>query len=314
MWRFKAIQSSLSVGILLGLGQAQPCDTWGIPKPFGVLEAALPEQSGMAFSSIFPERIYHINDSGRGNFFYVTDDHGARTVQVGISGFSVDDSDFEALSTAAWKGKNYIVVADIGNNAHSNRPLHLLFFEEKQTFSKRETPVLEIDLHYPSGTFDAEGMSVHPSGDLYILTKEWGVLSKVQPTRMFRLKSSVWKTALTEKTRQMDGFLEAWGSIDFQRLAPSVFDLPSRIATDLAIAPDGQHFVVLTYKNAFEFAFDLSKSPLPEMPKNAIQKLLLTNLEQQEAIAYTPKGELMYTSERQMINPPLMYIPCLKFH
>ena len=44
------------------------------------------EASGIEVSSKFPNRLYHINDSGGGQFFYISDLKGNSTQKIAIDG------------------------------------------------------------------------------------------------------------------------------------------------------------------------------------------------------------------------------------
>src|SRR3970282_324881 len=62
----------------------------------GALEQPhIDEASGIAVSSRFPGRLYHVNDSGSGPYFYVSDLNGGKTRAVRIEGFDAVGSDFE---------------------------------------------------------------------------------------------------------------------------------------------------------------------------------------------------------------------------
>ena len=54
---------------LLGL-----CEAWSKPEKIGALDTEMvDEASGLAISQVHSNRLYHINDSGDGPFFYQSD-------------------------------------------------------------------------------------------------------------------------------------------------------------------------------------------------------------------------------------------------
>jgi len=62
---------------------AGPCTQWLPPERAGTLDPQfLTEESGVAASRLYPDRLYHNNDSGDGPFFYITDGSGAATRRV----------------------------------------------------------------------------------------------------------------------------------------------------------------------------------------------------------------------------------------
>jgi hypothetical protein len=131
-----------------------------------------------------------------------------------------------------------------------------------------------LTLRYPDGAHDAESIAVHPTGTLFILTKE-------HPARLFK--------AALEPAQQM---LEMVTTLD-TRHAP----------TDMAISDDGKRLMVLTYQEAVEFTMDF-KEP---------SKVPLTFLQQQESLAYLPGGRsVVYTTERlfAQLQQPIMKMEC----
>ena len=91
-------------------------------------------------------------------------------------------------------------------------------------------PVARVTLRYPDGPHDAESMAVHPDGTLFILTKE-------RPARLFRARLD-----------SPQPTLEAVTTLD-----------PGNVPTDMAISDDGSRVIVLTYKEAVEFAMDFKE-------------------------------------------------------
>jgi hypothetical protein len=265
-------------------------------------------------------RLYHHNDSGRGGFFYLTNSSGGQTQKVGIGEFDASSSDFEAMATVTLEGKAYIVLADIGDNA-AKKPEHdILFFEELQNYPETINPSFRIKVRYPDHPHDAESLAVYPSGDLFILTKEWN-LQKLQsfPDHLFKLPKEQVLAALGTSLhgeKPLEPFtLEPWGTLELSKLAPTVFNLLSQVPTDMSISPSGNHFLVLTYGSAFEFNYNLSSGPLPanwNLGKN-VRQIRLKALEQQEGISYTPDGKgFVYSTEKRKLEPPLMQLECVK--
>ena len=312
----------LLVGLLSSTpALAQICSRWGEAQNVGTLERTLlPEASGLAFSNLVSDRIYHINDSGNGPYFLYTDAKGQSTHKVRIAGYDAQNSDFEALSTAVVNGKKLLIVADIGDNSKKWQFYELLIFEEHLDYGSEVAPIARVKIKYPGSTpHDAESVAVHPNGDLFILTKEQR-LRRLQsfPSSLFRLSRAAWTAALERGGKGGNReplTLEPYGTLDLPALAPSLLGLLSTVTTDMGISPDGKRFLVLTYGSVFEFGFDLSSGPLPATAfwkaGQTFRQIAVPSLEQQEGITYTPDGRgFLYSSEVRNTAQPLMKLEC----
>jgi len=298
--------------------QAQICRTWGEARNVGTLERSLlPEASGLAFSNLVPERVYHINDSGNGPYFLYTDARGQDTHKVRIAGYDAENSDFEALSTAVVNGKKLLIVADIGDNGKKWQFYELLIFEERSSYGSEVAPLARVKIKYPGSlSHDAESLAIHPNGDLFILTKEQDLKRlRSHPSSLFRLPKAAWTAALEGGNTREPLALEPYGTLDLPALAPSLFNLLSTVTTDMSISPDGRRLLVLTYGSVFEFGFDLSSGPLPPTALwkagQNFRQIAVPSLEQQEGIAYTPDGRgFLYSSEVRNSAQPLLKLEC----
>ena len=307
---FVALFSSCAV-------QAQICKDWGVAQNVGALERKLlSENSGMAFSNLVPDRIYHINDSGNGPYFLYTGARGENTQKVRILEYDAKNSDFEAISTALINGKKLLLVADIGDNSKKWQYYELLIFEERSSYGSGIAPLARVKIKYPGPAHDAESLAIHPGGDIFILTKEQR-LRRFQsfPSQMFRLPKAAWTAALENGGNKVPLTLEPYGVLDLPQLAPSLFNLLSTVPTDMSISPDGKRFLVLTYGSVFEFGFDLSSGPLPATSSwkagQNFRQIGVPSLEQQESLTYTPDGRgFLYSSEVRNTAQPLMKLEC----
>jgi hypothetical protein len=145
-------------------------------------------------------------------------------------------------------------------------------------------------MRYPDRGHDAESLAVHPDGTIYILTKG-GI-----PT-LYRLKKDQWMNA-----RDRLQTLELVTAIDFEKLGGPAAAIDGRLPTAMDISPDGKRVLVLTYRNIFELAIDLSR-PIPPVstwrPMQQFRRVEVEVLDQQEAIAYLPDGRsFIYDTER----------------
>jgi hypothetical protein len=295
------------------VGRANLCKQWGEGEKAGALDyLQIDEASGIAVSSKFPGRLYHVNDSGSGPYFYVSGPDGGKTKAVRIEGFNALGSDFEDASLGpCFSGEFCFFIADIGDNSERRRFVRIIVIEEIEDYGRSVIPLKILKLAYPDRPHNAEGMAVHPNGDIYIFTKEED-LDRMEsyPAKLYKLEKGKWENA-------DDGVLklEYAGELDLPGLSGS--DSPfGGVVTSFDIAPGGKTFLVLTYEDAYEFDTDLSASGLKLSGRLVRDKdysvIKLTSLPQQESISYVEEGRgFIYDSEYHVFDVPIIRVECL---
>lgn len=295
-----------------GNSSAELCSRWSEGEKVGVLNHNLiNEASGVEASKKFHGRLYHINDSGGGHFFYISDIKGDQTIKITIEGESIKKSDFEAVSVGKCLDKSCLFIGDIGDNKSTKPFVEIIVIEELEQYGASIEPLNRIKLVYPDQPHNAEGMAVHPNGDIYIITKEENLRDlEAYPAKIFKLPADNWKPGSNEKHT-----LEYIGEIDLRILNPSGTAY-GQVVSSLDISPDGKSFLVLTYENAIEFNIDLSNQeikPTAQLKKGIDYNLIdIRSLPQQESITYTPSGKsFLYNTEYHWFEAPIMRVHCL---
>ena len=267
---------------------------WTHGTQIGSVDTPIVEDSGLAISHKFPNRLYHVNDSGDTGRFFITDFSGKDLRIVNINHFAPVDAEDLALGSCG-QGRDCVFVGDIGDNNRVRRTIELAVVEERETFPDHIDAVYRVRLRYPDKAHDAEGLAVHPDGTVYILTKG-------ETPLLFRLRKDQWM--------QSNGKVETLGlvtPIDFEKLGGPAAAIDGRLPTAMDISPDGKRVLVLTYRNVFELLFDLSESLPPVSTWKAgvnYRRIDVEVLNQQEGIAYTPDGKsFLYDSEKPSDGP-----------
>lgn len=305
----------MSVMILISapVSRAALCKRWSEGEKAGALDRLqIDEASGIAVSSRFPGRLYHTNDSGSGPYFYVSGLNGGKTRAVRIEGFDAGGSDFEDASIGGcFSGKSCFFIADTGDNGKRRKSVRIIVIEEVENYGRSAVPLKILRLAYPDRPHNAEGMAIHPNGDIYIFTKEEDVDNTESfPAKLFKIRKDKWENAGAGV--QM---LEYAGELDLPGLSGS--DSPfGSVITSFDIAPDGKTFLVLTYEDAYEFDIDLSLSglkPSDRLVRDKDYKVIpLKSLPQQESISYVEEGRgFIYDSEYHFFDVPIMKVECL---
>lgn len=288
------------------------CPLWEISKKIGELDLEiLKETSGLAISKIFPDRLYHVNDSGSGPYFYTTNFNGTALNRHEVSG--VKFKDVEDLGLGKCEDQTCLYIADIGDNKEKRKSAKLILIEEKKVFSKKIIPKKIIKFKYPDGAHNAEGLAVHPNGDIYLITKNTKLINRSShEVSIFKLTKD--QMANADETKMM----EKVAVLDISKFFSKENYLGQRV-TSFDFSPDGSKFLLLTYKASLEFNYNLAtdKIPAAEFMKKATDYNIvdLTILPQQESIAYLPSGHgFIYNTEFKKEHGyiPLIQVNCAR--
>ena len=148
----------------------------------------LDESSGLAASLRYEDILWSMNDSGsEAELFALT----IRGEHVGR--WSIDlpkPTDWEAMDSFQWRGKNYLLVADIGDNFAMRGSVSYTILEEPDARSLADDTILRplISQHfvYPKGPRDSEAIAVNPArGEILVLSK------RTKPPELYRLPLSL---------------------------------------------------------------------------------------------------------------------------
>jgi hypothetical protein len=160
-----------------------------VPVTNRLFRTDLVEISGVAASRVNPGLLYIHNDSGNPSQVYITDAAGADKGTLNLTGESNRDWEDIAVGPGPIAGKNYVYVADIGDNDAKYKTILIYRFPEPDLTGKTLPVTLDInevdkiELRYPDGSRNAETLMIDPqTKDLYIVSKENNV-SKIYTAR-----------------------------------------------------------------------------------------------------------------------------------
>jgi len=265
-----------------------PTCQWTHGVEIGHVDPPILEDSGLAISRNYPNRLYHVNDSGDTGRFFITDFSGGNLRIVNVNGFAPVDAEDLTIG-ACGPSIDCVFIGDIGDNDRVRRTIELAVVEERENFPSHLDARYRVRLRYPDKAHDAESLGVHPDGTIYILTKG-------EIPLLFRLQKDQWMHPKGEVQT-----LQLVTPIDFEKLGGPAAAIDGRLPTAMAISPDGKRILVLTYRNVFELFFDLSQ-PLPPVSTwkagTHFRRIDIEVLEQEEGIAFTPDGRsFLYDTE-----------------
>jgi hypothetical protein len=197
-------------------------------------------------------------------------------------------------------------LADIGDNGAWRPFVQIAIVDEREAFDDEIVPRRVITARYPDGPHDAEAIAMHPSGDLWLVTK--ARIGQGGPALVFRLSAEA--LAAGGELR-----FEALGEIPVTALTRLGAGL-RRVVTAMDIAPDGRRLVLLTYDAAIELALGPDGAlpgPGEWVEGRTHRALPIAQLIQAEAIAYAEDGRaVVYTTESVRGSPaPIVRQACL---
>lgn len=288
---------------------AAPCAKWHAPTEIGLLpHKEISEASGLQISKKIKDRLYHVNDSGDGPFFYITNYKGENLKTIKVENFY--PIDVEELTIATYDNTDYIVIADTGDNLHVRDSAALYFIEEKESYPDKVFPAHIMNIKYPRGEKkNVEALAFHPTGDIFIFSKEESIVkAKAFPLSIFKIK----KESFFRRQKEVEA--EFVDTLDLPSLQPNENWL-GQVATGLDIDGDG-NWLLLTYKRAIYSSLDLTKN----LPKVSSWKLGrdyvaidLLDYPQQEAVSFIPKkSAFVFSTEykKKYKKSPLAQVNC----
>ncbi len=264
---------------------------YGEPVKLGVLDdPAVQESSGMAWGRRNGV-IWTHNDSGNGTWLFAFDTSGQRVARVKVAG--ARNHDWEDMGSFTMDGKDYLLIGDIGDNAHRRRQCTLYLLEEPAIDANggSRTPSVPIAqairFGYEDGAHDCEAVAVDPTSRTVILV-----------TKKLGFWCNAYALALPEKPT------------DEKLTAKKLAAVEAPVVTAMDISPDGRRAVVCTYGEAWEFARgpDMTwAKAFAEPPR----RIAMPDRKQGEALCYGADGKTLYaTSEK--LPTPLWRVPVVE--
>lgn len=248
------------------------------PISYPINPGKIDEASGIAVSKQNPGKIWVEQDSGNPPELNAIDTNGNFVKKIPITGVTNRDWEDIALAPGPEAGKNYIYLAETGDNSQKDSSYAFYRFIEPSISADNISGVDKLSFKYPDGSHDAEGFFVNPSTkDIYIITK------RDSQSRVYLLPYPQSISAVTTATYT--------GALPFSGV------------TSAAISADGSELMIKTYAAIYYWKRSGSETPETTLTKEPIK--LGYQMEQQgEAITFDEDGSGFYTlSEKPLLNP-----------
>ncbi|MDH4126611.1 MAG: hypothetical protein OEW64_14755 [Gammaproteobacteria bacterium] len=262
----------------------------------------LDEVSGLAQSRRYEELLWVVNDDGPASLHAVSQ-RGENLGQVTVAGAT--NEDWEDLAAFAYQDKNYLVVADIGDNDARRPSVTLYVVEEPEPAQTEVALAWRVDFRYPEGPRDAESLAVDADGELfYILSK------RDVPARLFTvpIRPAGNATVLASQVAVLDSLPQP-SQRQRNDAEKSGF---SWQPTAMDFAANAQNALVLTYGGVYFFARDAGQSWHDALRSTALE-FKLGQLSNAEAITLSQDSMAAHlTVEKQ--HAPLLRIDLAEAH
>lgn len=291
------------------LSHGQLCSKWGDAKQQGSLPVLkVREASGLCLSGSHKDRAYWINDSGNKTQIYVGNLTGENFQSVTVNDFKAADS--EALVYARCLEGPCLIVGDIGDNRRRRKIIKLAFFHEQDSWAEQAQPFKVLELTYPDGPHDAEALFIGPSGELFIITKEFQWLPpKASNAKVYMIEKQSWQDKSISNAK-----LKLVGELPLLKMAEELGPL-GQVVTDAAINEKRGVLGILTYVGLIEIKLDKFKdlkSAAGWQVNRDFALVPMKPLAQQETLAYTPDNSVVWSTEYFPPQAPIFSMTCLE--
>jgi len=268
------------------------------PDGARVADARVTEASGIAASPGRPELLWMLNDSGGAPELHLIEPTGAARGTLRVEG--VRNVDWEDLASFRWRGRAWLLVGDIGDNAAIRKTvrLHLVAeppLPETGRLMATVRPEWTLEFRYQDGPRDCEGLAVDVAQESILLLSK-----RDRPPRLYRLPLA----------SPADGVAVATllGEAVSPAPPPGAWPHPfGHQPTALDIAPDGRSAALATYLGAYR----IDRAPHESWAEAFAREprlLARHGLAQAEALAFRRDGRSVVLSS-EGAHPPLVVLP-----
>ncbi len=273
---------------------------WSEPEYVGTkTDADLEEMSGLAPSLVHKDVLWVINDSGNGEKLIAMRTDASRIATFDLKG--VKNIDWEDLGSFSINKKNYLLIADTGDNGGIRKTLQIHVFEEPKELKDGQTlePAWSFDFKWPDGARDCEAVAVDAAkGEILLVTK------KRVPPELFRIPlQPTSKNVIAEKIGELPG-IEQPDKAEMEE--NPVYGRYRSQVTGADLSPTGRVLIVMNYHAVYFYVRDAAgtwNTALASKPYS----ISFPWLPQAEAITFNKEGTAIYIGSEQRPVPILRY-------
>jgi len=277
-----------------------PADSGGEGSLSGVmLDSQLAEISGLAASRAHRGVLWLHDDGGNPARLFAIDTKGDRLATLRIEG--VTKTDWEDMAAFRLGGRNYLLVADTGDNGGLRRTLQLHAIEEPAKLENaRVRPAWSIAFRWPDGARDCEAVAVDERSRQILL-----ISKKRRPPEVFTLPLGPHDGVLTARRIGTLAGVPEPAAEDLRANEKQARILKQVTAAD--ISPDDRTLAVMTYRDLLLYRRRDGAS-WAEAVAAKPRASALPWLPQAEALGWSADGKVLYATG-EFIPAPLYRLP-----
>jgi hypothetical protein len=274
---------------------------WSNPEYSGTkTDAELEEMSGLAASNIHKDILWVINDGGNGEKLIAMRTDATRAASFNLKG--VKNTDWEDLASFKLKGKNYLLIADTGDNGGIRKSLQIYVFEEPKSLADDQVlePAWSFDFKWPDGARDCEAVAVDAAkGEILLVSK------KRVPPELFSLPlQPASKNVVAKKIGELPGIEQPNAS---QMEQNPVYGRYRSQITAADLSKNGRVLIVMNYHAIYFYVRNDSTSSWNTAFDKKPFLISFPWLPQAEAISFNREGDAIYIGSEQRPVPLLRY-------
>jgi hypothetical protein len=263
-----------------------------------LLDSQLAETSGLAASRRHRDVLWLHDDGGNPARLFAIDTNGNRLATLRIEG--VTKTDWEDMAAFRLDGRDYLLIADTGDNGGLRRTLQLHAIEEpSRLVNARLKPAWSLAFRWPDGARDCEAIAIDERNRQILL-----ISKKRQPPEVFALPLRPQRGV---QTAQRLGTLAGVPKPDpeeARRNPKQARTLHQITAAD--ISPDDRTLAVMTYRDLLLYPRRNDQS-WAQAVRAAPKVVALPWLPQAEAMGWSGDGKAIYVTG-EFIPAPLYRI------
>ncbi len=263
-----------------------------------LLDSQLAEVSGLAASRRHRGVLWLHDDGGNPARLFAIDTNGNRKATLRIEG--VTKTDWEDMASFRLDGRDYLLVADIGDNGGLRKTLQLHAIEEPARLANaRVRPAWSIAFRWPDGARDCEAIAVDERSRQILL-----ISKRRRPPEVFVLPLGPHRGVLTaRRIGRLAGVPEP-GAAELRADEKQARILKQVTAAD--ISPDDRTLAVITYRDMLLYRRRNGASWAQAIAAQPVARALPW-LPQAEAMGWSADGKALYVTG-EFIPAPLYRI------
>lgn len=251
-----------------------------ISESLGRVDQRLDEASGLVSSIANPGMLWSINDSGNAPEVFLIDQHARTKMVCTLLGARNRDWEDIAIGGGPDSKKNYIYVADIGDNWGRYEFKIIYRFEEPKLETQSEVTITDFDtllFKMPDGPRDAEAILIDPfDNDLFLISKSEDSVGLYTAHYPFRKDTTQLRKVLT---------------------------MPFREIVAGSISQDGLEILLKDYKKVYYWKRSEEENLVETLARKPVE-LPYEREHQGEAIAWSDKRNEFYTLSESSMGMP----------